>query len=191
MVSQTQLVAELQRRGYHVTERQLRDWRVRGLLPPLNLRSQGRGLGVVRYWEDNEIILSQAITVCDFLDRNGRAKWALLGLWFAGYKVKLETVRRLWLELLARTRKEWLGNALSKEECEDALGDLSSRLAKGLCHEAWASELDSDREKLEPLLHEILNVCFNPAPEIAIDDEVADTARAIILRRTKRVYEQG
>src|SRR5579862_6336362 len=111
MISQTQLVAELQSRGYHVTERQLRDWRAKGLLPPLNLRSRGRGLGVVRNWGDNERILSQAITVCDFLDRNGHAKWALLGLWFAGYEVKLETVRGLWLESLARARKEWLGNA--------------------------------------------------------------------------------
>jgi hypothetical protein len=89
MVSQGQLVAELEARGYHVTERQLRDWRAKGLLPPLDLRSQGRGLGVVRYWKGKERILSRAMTVCDFLDRNGRAKWALLGLWFAGYEVNL------------------------------------------------------------------------------------------------------
>jgi hypothetical protein len=184
MVSQTQLVAQLQSRSYRVTERQIRDWRAKKLLPPLNSRSQGRGLGVVHYWKDNERILSRAMTVCDFLDRNGRVKGALLGLWFAGYEVKLETVRKLWLESLARTRKEWLGNAISKEECEDALCDLSHRLAKCLGCEAWARELDLDRRKLEPLLHETLNVCFNPMPEIAVDDEVADAARSIIFPRT-------
>jgi len=83
MVSQQQLVAELQERGYHVTERQLRDWRAKGLLPRLHRRSQGRGLGILRYWEDNEVILSQAMAVCDLLQRNGRTKWVPLGLWFA------------------------------------------------------------------------------------------------------------
>jgi hypothetical protein len=53
MLSQTQLVAELQSRGYHATERQLRDWRAKGLLPPLDLRSRGRGLGISRHWDRN------------------------------------------------------------------------------------------------------------------------------------------
>lgn len=184
MASPAQLVAELRRHGYEVSERQLRDWRRKGLLPLLDCRSQGRGLGVVRYWKNSERVVAQAMAVCDFLDGNGRVKWALLGLWCAGYEVNLETVRLLWLQSLDRTRKEWLGNALSKVECEDALGDWSRRLAKRLRHEAWARELDLDQGKLEPLLHEILNVCFNPAPEIAIDDDVADAARSILLRNT-------
>jgi hypothetical protein len=191
MISQTQLVAELQRRGYKVTERQLRDWRAKGLLPPLNLRSQGRGLGVVRYWRDNERILSQTMTVCDLLDRNGRAKWALLWLWFAGYEVKLEIVRGLWLESLARVRKEWLGDALSKEDCEDALGDLSHRLAKGMRFATSTRALDLDWEELEPLLHETLNVCFNPDPEIAIDNQVVDAVRTLILHGTKPAAGPG
>jgi hypothetical protein len=181
MVSQTQLVAELQERGYHVTERQLRDWRAKGLLPPLNRRSQGRGLGVLRYWEDNKIILSQAIAVCDLLDRNGRAKWVPLGLWFAGFEVNLVTVRTLWLESLARIRKEWLGSALSKEECEDALGGLSPRLAKGLSDQSWVRNADLHWTRVEPLLFEVLNAFFNPHPdaEIAIDEQLADSARAL------------
>jgi hypothetical protein len=186
MISQTQLVAELERHGYHVTERQLRDWRAKGLLPPLNLRSQGRGLGVLRYWKDNERVLSQAMNVCDSLDRNGRAKWALLGLWFTGYEVKPETVRRLWLESLARARKEWLGNAHSKDECEDALGDLSHRFAKGMRYKTLTRELDLDWEQLEPLLQETLSVCFSPDPEIAIDDEVVDAAQTLISHGSNR-----
>ncbi|SRR6266702_8738 len=182
MVSQTQLVAELQERGYHVTERQVRDWRAKGLLPPLNSRSQGRGLGVLRYWEGNEIILSQAIAVCDLLDRNGRTKWVPLGLWFAGFEVNLVTVRTLWLESLARTRKEWLGTALSKEDCEDALGGLCPRLAKGLSDQSWVRNADLDWTRLEPLLFEVLNAFFNPCSdvEIAIDEQLADTARALM-----------
>jgi hypothetical protein len=182
MVSQTQLVAELQERGYHVTERQVRDWRAKGLLPPLNSRSRGRGLGVLRYWEGNEIILCQAIAVCDLLDRNGRTKWVPLGLWFAGFEVNLGTARTLWLESLARTRKDWLGTALSKEECEDALGGLCPRLAKGLSDQSWVRNVDLHWTRLEPLLFEVLNAFFNPYPdvEIAIDEQLAYSARTLM-----------
>jgi hypothetical protein len=176
MVSQTQLVAELQERGYDVTERQVRDWRVKGLLPRLNSRSRGRALGVLRYWEGDEIILSQAMAVCDLLDRNGRVKWVPLGLWFAGFKVSLGMVRTLWLESLARTRKEWIGTALSKEECEDTIGGLCPRLAKGLSDQPWARNAHLPWTRLEPLLVEVLNAFFNPHSdaEIAIDKQVAD-----------------
>ncbi len=184
MVSQTELVAELQERGYHVTERQVRDWRAKGLLPPLNARSRGRGLGVLRYWEDKERIISQAIAVSDFLDRNGRTKWVPLGLWFAGFEVNLETVRTLWLESLARTRKEWLGTALSKEDCEDAIGGLCPNLAKGLSDQEWARKAGLPWTSLEPLLFEVLNAFFNPYPdpEVAIDEHLADTVRAWMLQ---------
>ncbi len=182
MVSQAQLVAELQERGYHVTERQLRDWRAKGLLPPLKRRSHGRGLGVLRYWEDNEIILSQAIAVCDLLDRNGRTKWVPLGLWFAGFEVNLVAVRTLWLESLACARNEWIGTAFSKEECEDALGGLCRRLAKGLSDQPWARNAHLPWTRLEPLLVEVLNAFFNPHPdaEIAIDEQLVGAVRALM-----------
>jgi len=181
-MSQTGLVAEMQERGYHVTERQVRDWRAKGLLPPLNSRSRGRGLGVLRYLEGNEIILSQAIAISDLLDRNGRTKWVPLGLWFAGFVVNHGTVRALWLESLARTRKEWLGTALAKEECEDAIGGLCPRLAKGLSDQPWARNAHLQWTRLEPLLFEVLNAFFNPHPdaEIAIDEQLAETARTLM-----------
>lgn len=182
MVSQAQLVAELEERGYHVTVRQLRDWRAKRLLPRLHRRSQGRGLGILRYWEDNEVILSQAMAICDLLQRNGRTKWVPLGLWFAGFEVSVLTVRTLWLESLARTRNEWIGTTLTKEEFEDALGGLCLRLAKGLSNQSSAKSADLHWRHLEPLLSEVLNVVFNPYlnVEIAIDEQLADTARALI-----------
>lgn len=181
-MSQTQLVAELEERGYHVTERQVRDWRAKGLLPLLNARSRGRGLGVLRYWEDNGIIFSQAMAVCDLLDRNGRTKWVPLRLWFAGFEVNIGTVRALWLKTLAGTRKEWLGTALSKEECDDAIGVLCPRLAKGLSDQSWARKTHLPWTRLEPLLFEALNAFFNPHPdaEIAVDEQLADTVRVLM-----------
>lgn len=182
MLSQTQLVSELQKRGYQVTERQVRDWRTKRLLPPLNSRSRGRGLGILRYWGDNETILSQATAICELLDRSGRTKWVPLALWFAGFEANLVTIRRLWLESLSRTRKEWLGTALAKEEYEDAIGGLCLRLAKGLSDQHWARNAHLPWTRLEPLLFEVLNAFFNPHPnaEIAIDEQLAETARTLM-----------
>ena len=96
--------------------------------------------------------------------------------------MNLVTVRTLWLESLARNRNEWLGTALSKEECEDALGDLCPRLAKGLSDQSWVRNADLHWTRLEPLLFEVLNAFFNPYPdvEIAIDEQLADTVRALM-----------
>lgn len=184
MVSQIQLVAELQHRGYHITERQLRDWRTKRLLPPLKRRSQGRGSGVLRYWEDDERILSQTMAVCDLLDRNGRTKWVPLGLWFAGFEVNPVTVRTLWLESLVRTGKTWLGSARSKEDCEDILGDLCHRLGKRFLDQTWVRNADIPREHIELLLFEVLNAFLNPYPDVdfAIDNQLADTVRALVCR---------
>ena len=96
--------------------------------------------------------------------------------------MNLGTVRTLWLESLVRTRKEWLGTALSKEECEDAIGGLCPRLAKGLSDQPWARNAHLPWTRLEPLLVEVLNAFFNPHPdtEIAIDKQLADAARALM-----------
>src|SRR5580692_10518540 len=108
MLTQAQLVVDLQDRGYHVTARQLKDWRAKGLLPPLTGRGRGRGLGVGRHWQDGERVLSQGIAVRDLLNRKERVHWVFLGLWFAGYEVDMVKVQKVWLSSLAHTESEWL-----------------------------------------------------------------------------------
>jgi len=105
-----------------------------------------------------------------------------LALWFAGFEANLVTIRTLWLESLARTRKEWLGTALTKEEFEDAIGGLCPRLAKRLSDQPWARNAHLPWTRLEPLLFEVLNAFFNPHPnaEIAIDEQLAETARTLM-----------
>ena len=64
-------------------------------------------------------------------------------------------------------------------------------ISKGLRYSTWAQELDLDWKELEPLLHETLNVCFNPDPEIAIDNKVVDAARTLLLHGTKPAAGPG
>jgi hypothetical protein len=187
----SQLAHEMNRRGYPVSARQLRDWRGKGLLPALATRGRGRGLGRRSYWDDPRIV-HRAITVYELLGKRAQFPDAhYLEIWFAGYEVDVEKARKVWLSSLARTKSEWLKDASSEEECEDALGDLSSRLAKGLPGQAWVRDADLDWKRLEPLLSELLNAYLNPHPdiEIAIDERVADTARAVMYRKGKHLKE--
>jgi hypothetical protein len=193
MMTPRQVVDELSRMGYSVSVRQLRDWRENGLLPALATHGRGRGLGRRSYWDDPRIV-RRAITVYELLGKRERLPDAhVLEIWFAGYEVDVEKVRKVWLSSLARTEREWLKDAASKEECEDTLGDLSLRLVKGLLGQEWARDGDLDWTRLESLLFEVLNVCVNPHPdiEIAIDEGVADTARAIVCRNDKHLEGSG
>jgi hypothetical protein len=185
MMTPRQVADDLNRIGYAVSVRQLRDWRGKGLLPALATHGRGRGKGRLAYWEDPRIV-QRAITVYELLGERERFPDShYLEIWFAGYEVKMEKVRKAWLSSLARTQSEWLKGASSTEECEDALGDLSHRLAKGSPGETWAKDSGLDWKRLEPLLLEVLNACLNPHLdiEIAVDEQVADTARAVVYRQ--------
>ncbi len=179
-----QLGIELRHRGYDTTERKLRDWRDKGLLPPLMCCGRGRGSGVRHYWKDAGVI-DQAITVHDLLSRRARSEGALLGTWFAGYAMDVEKVRKAWLSSVDRIKKRVFRNASSKEQREDSLSDLSRDLAKKMAPvvKKMAPDTDLDWEKLEALLSEILNAYFDSSSPISIDDQVVDTARKIFDRK--------
>ncbi len=186
MLTQQQVARELQRRGHKVSERTLRNWRRVGLLPSLTDRGRGRASGVERFWNDEKVI-DQAIAVDEFLAKRARFESARLWLWFTGYEVDVEMARNDWLASLGRTGAEWLRNASSEEECEDALTDWATRLAKGLLRRAWIRDSGLGVESLESLLSEIFNACFNPVQthEINVDKQIVDGVRAIISQKAK------
>jgi hypothetical protein len=82
--------------------RALTDWRQKGLLPPLQRASSGRGRGVKRYWSGD--VLDQAIAVDWHMKRCGRADEALLGLWLSGYRVDAAKAKRAWIQQLKRVQ---------------------------------------------------------------------------------------
>src|SRR6516162_4510720 len=67
--------------------RTLTNWREKGLLPPLQRASLGRGRGVKRYWSDD--VLDRAIAVDWLLIRCGRADEAYGSVLFSG-RVRIE-----------------------------------------------------------------------------------------------------
>src|SRR5437763_5402174 len=96
MITPAELIEHLRRRAYSVTERQLTDWRAKGLLPNLRQQGRGRGHGAIYVWRESNII-DHAATVCELLNRHARTETALLGTWFAGYRIETPRVRNAWL----------------------------------------------------------------------------------------------
>ena len=83
--------------------RTLTDWRQKGLLPPLERASSGRGSGVMRHWGDE--VIDQVIAADWLMTRTGSADEALLGLWLTGYQVEPAAAQRAWIEYLKRVQK--------------------------------------------------------------------------------------
>jgi hypothetical protein len=83
--------------------RTLTDWRQKGLLPPLERASSGRGSGVMRHWGDE--VIDQVIAADWLMTRTGSADAALLGLWLTGYQVEHAAAQKAWIEYLKRVQK--------------------------------------------------------------------------------------
>lgn len=100
-MTQDQLAQALAESGRSVSTRALKDWRRRGLLPPLASRSRGRGKGIERYWRSSTIFLRAAVAH-DLMARREIGDEALFHLAAAGYLVEPETLRAAWISRLDR-----------------------------------------------------------------------------------------
>jgi hypothetical protein len=175
MMTPSQLADEMNRRGYRVSVRQLRDWRGKRLLPPLTTRGMGRGLGRQSYWEDHGI-LNRAITVYELLAKRERFPDAhYLRLWFAGYPADYDVIREAWLASLRCTERAWLHGASDLDGIEDALAPISAQIGRKI-----SLDTGLPYEETQALVLEALNAVFSPAADFDIAEctELVDTANA-------------
>jgi len=85
ILTETALVAELQRLGYSsVSVRTIQEWRRRELLPDFDQKGQGLGQGAGRrpsVWTDGQAVIERAAWVSDLIRVYGRMESAYLPLW--------------------------------------------------------------------------------------------------------------
>lgn len=124
MLTQDEVIAELDARGYEITPRRLVDWRQKELLPPLVKRGRGYPGGWIYVWED-PLVVDQAIAVQELLWLHGRTGWLYVPLWCLGFKVPLERVRAQLLTRLGRSQSHLTGG----NEDPVAIADTVSALA--------------------------------------------------------------
>lgn len=118
---------QLERCGYHITERRLTNWRQRDWLPPLDVR-RGRGTGAgrgARYaWRDPDMA-GRVLTLLSLLQLRGRMDSAVVLAWFAGYRQEsLEQMRSLWADFEERPWSVALAGAVDPPEIAQAVDDL-------------------------------------------------------------------
>lgn len=100
-ITREDLIKACNRLGYPLSARKLTDWVQKGLLPPLQQRGRGRGLGKEYFWPDREVV-AQAVVVSSYLAWTNRTDDTLLLTWFAGFPVSLDRVRPLWSRMQSR-----------------------------------------------------------------------------------------
>lgn len=101
--------------GLGVSTRTLKDWRRRGLLPPLTKLSRGRGQGIERRWT-SPTILTRAAVARSLLDRLEIVDEALFALASVGYFVEPAILKKAWLSKLDRSERKIAAYARRKKD---------------------------------------------------------------------------
>ena len=92
-----ELETALMANGRLVSQRALRDWRRKGLLPKLHSVGKGRGRGIVRRWLQPHI-QERAEVIDEFMRVRALADDVLFHLAAAGYRIESELLRRVWIK---------------------------------------------------------------------------------------------
>lgn len=179
ILTETALVAELQRLGYNsVSVRTIQEWRRRELLPDFDQKGQGLGQGAGRrpsVWIDGQAVIERAAWVSDLIRVYGRMESAYLPLWMLGYPIPLKRVRKALrqptADLNQAIRKEMKGK--DDLDIEDVIDDALYKGKRKILKNNSSVSLDQ--------LSAVYNLLFNPKydPEECAFDECAprDDAR--------------
>lgn len=151
------VVTLLQRAGYPVTQRQLRDWVNKGALPHPTPRGLGQGKGKVYCWPQRTIV-KQAATVWRLLAWYGRMRPVPFMLWLLGYEVSLAVVREE-LRQQVEVPADQLLEGVNPEDYEQ-LADRLSALAVQAYQQARRKR--EEQVVQEEVLELYLNLQLNP-----------------------------
>lgn len=154
-LTQDELIAELNRRGYEVTKRALTDWRANDLLPSFD--NAGAGGGRSRYlWFRSEPIIQQSVWVCELLRIYNSFGSLYLPLWMLGYTVPLVRVRQALSEPLNYITRSIETEVESSGDLEDLIGDVAYDMTEKM------KRMEVDLMQVPQEAYEaIVNVLFN------------------------------
>jgi hypothetical protein len=139
-ITSREVVEELARRGYVVSERRLVDWRQRNLLPGLDQRGLGRARGKTYTWPSSAVC-DQVIAVLELLRRVRKASRVYLPLWLLGFEVPVARVRENLASPLARILAGIAAGAQLDGNIEDFLFNVVTDAAPELSEHLGADEV--------------------------------------------------
>ena len=172
-ITDGQVIDELLRSGRLVDKRGrfLKDWRAKGLLPPLAGGSNGRARGRAYRWDEGDII-ERAKVVYDRLAGNRDAKAALISIGLMGFEVCPTQLQAAWLESLIKDKSKY-------EKLVERHGDGDASLARAAAiAEGGAKQLGVSRSLAVQLAAEFSALIFQEDPDATSAGEVVrDLAR--------------
>ncbi|MGH2559953.1 MAG: hypothetical protein ACRDJH_12875 [Thermomicrobiales bacterium] len=124
MLTQAQVIEELERRGYEMTPRRLVDWRQKGLLPPLAKHGRGQGRGWIYGWDD-PLVIEQAIAVEELLALRSRTDWLYLPLWCLGFNIPVSQIRPQLLAIVGANLEHVVGDEMTPGGVADRISKLA------------------------------------------------------------------
>src|SRR4051794_9993494 len=122
-------VSVLRRSGRPVTDRALRDWVAKGLLPARHRVGRGQGRGVDWVWCEPDII-RWAAAVHDLLRWHGRVRSTWLPLWALGFDVPVAEVRAQFLAFLDGWLTAVTGDVVDPDDVRDNISRFVVRAAR-------------------------------------------------------------
>ncbi|MDQ3816171.1 MAG: hypothetical protein M3362_00595 [Acidobacteriota bacterium] len=174
--TETELAEELRNRGFEVSQRTIAEWRRNHLLPPFDVVGSGLGKGQGRdrgSWSQRELVINQALWVCDLRLRYKRYEDLYIPLWMLGCSIPLGIIRDLLTyPLIVETEavkaeatafiSRFNLNPARKGVVEDLIDDAVHSL--GFQEAAIVEEFKMPPEVMEGLLNIFLN------PDCDVDD---------------------
>jgi hypothetical protein len=188
-LTETELADELRNRGFEVTQRTLAEWRRNHLLPPFDVIGSGLGQGKGKErgsWSQSELVINQALWVCELRLRYKRYEDLYIPLWMLGCSIPLTVIRDiLTYPLMVETEaikaeatafiRRFNLNPTRKGVVEDLIDDAVHNL--GFHEAALLKEFKTPPDVMEGLLNIFLNPdcdVDNPAGVVRSSSEAID-----------------
>lgn len=158
-MNQAELIEVLTDRGCPVEPRTLGSWRAKGLMLPLDDQGRGRARGKDYLVPDPITELDRAVTVYRLLGRHSRTATALISVFFAGFPVEAELLRKAWLSRIDKITEQLCG---LQERFGSDLEGVINKWAVAIARKTAPTRPDVHVVDLIGVIQEIYSLIFNP-----------------------------
>lgn len=173
-ITPAELVDVLEEFEIQRTERTLRSWREKGLLPPLQLLGRTGRTGIRREWD--ETVIDQSIATHYLLGRYAKTEEALLSLWSCGFEIDHVRAQQAWIRHLERIR-----DYRSRRASEFVEGRF------GFGRSIWRSMPENSRLQLftQEGFEEFIDWLYDPERDDSTDSTILAEPLSVVFGRTE------
>jgi len=175
------IVQAADRSGFSVSGAQLHRWRSQGLIPRPKVRGLGRGRGATSFYPAGTDL--QVVSLCELLKKDRRLDLAAMALFFQGYPVSVELLKRILMETADRRDKETSGLVTDTGLTSNGVDVLDKIVLGRLKSKPLAQARNRlRRSKFESFIRLLIFVAAGRSPDFLEDGDGA-VADSMVLKR--------